>query len=259
MLSKIQLDVLAFAPHPDDAEIFCGGFLAKMVKQGHAVGIVDLTRGELGSRGTPEIRAKEVAAATKVLGLAYRDNLGLPDGGIDPYSNNSEQLLKVVAAIRQLRPELLLLPYPSGRHPDHSAASTLTSRAVFFARNNTFKCGTTDAPFGPKQVLYYQERFQFTPSFVVDITSVSDLKFEAIRCYSSQVGPTVQGPKTLVGSPLSLEAMAARDKYYGAMIGTKQAEPFLMRNVVRIDDPLLHLRSFHSSEQPEALFYPEEQ
>lgn len=257
------LEVLAFGPHPDDVELFCGGLLAHMAGQGHRTGIVDLTRGEKSSRGTPETRAAETEAASRALGLTLRENLELPDGWIAPWAGfeapeadraRLAPVARVVEVIRRLRPELVLVPWQHERHPDHEATSALVTRALFFASIRKFETEPPSAPFTPRQVLYYPMRHLAEPSFVVDVTAAFDRKMAAIRCYASQVESRVDGPQTLVGSPLSLSSLEARDRFYGARIGVSHGEPYILRETLGLADPLEHFRR-NTFARP--LFFPE--
>lgn len=242
------LDVLAVSPHPDDVEIWCGGTLAKLVSLGYRVGVVDLSRGELGTRGTPETRAAECAAATKVLQLAHRENLEFPDGAIGRTSRSDltrdDQLHYVVSALRRHRPELVFVPYWHERHPDHESASKLLTEAIFLAGLKKFGLGECSRP---RQVLYYQIRYEFQPSFIVDTSAHEQQKLEAVRCYGSQVQAGTDAP-TLLSSELTLPALEARDRQYGAMIGVSFGEPFLMTNTLALPDPLGHFRTLGSQE-----------
>lgn len=242
------LGALAFAPHPDDAELFCGGTLITLADRGHRVGVVDLTAGELASRGDPATRAQEATAAAQIMGLAHRECLGLPDGGVDAQSGAGappavdSQLGIVVQAIRRLRPELVLLPWVEARHPDHQATGLLVRRALFFAGLKRFETGL--APHRPTRAMYYPMRHRVAPSVVVDITAALDRKIAAIRCHASQVGPTAPGaPATLVGSPLALQAIEARDRYHGALIGVAAGEPLRTEGPIGLADPLAHIRA----------------
>jgi bacillithiol biosynthesis deacetylase BshB1 len=234
---------LFIAPHPDDAEVFCGGTMALLCSHGAAVHLVDLTRGEMGSQGTPEIRSEEAKAAGATLGLRSRRNLGLPDAGIS--ASDDPQIRAIVATIRELRPELLFIPYWEDRHPDHGAASELLTRALFFAGLKRYSPESGRA-FQPRQLLFYQMRTAFRPSFVVDVTAVYETKRAAISAFSSQLIRETgndDAPPTLVSSPLSQSSIEARDQYYGAMIGVRYAEPFLSRSALAIRDPLIHFRN----------------
>ncbi len=258
------VDLLAFAPHPDDAELFCGGLLLKMSEAGHRTAIVDMSRGELSSRGSVDQREKEAKAAALVLGLSWRENLFLPDGGIgqDSLSKNPDlinsQLAQVVQCIRRLRPSIILCPYPSDRHPDHVAASKLVADAVFFAGLWKFQ-PQEFAPFTPAQLLYYQLRVAFKPSFVSDTSKVHEKKLAAIRCYESQISPVLaeenQGTVPLISSSLSLASISARDSYYGSMIGTAFGEPYFTKNILAIEDPLKH---FGQAMRNSPLLFPSE-
>jgi bacillithiol biosynthesis deacetylase BshB1 len=248
------LDLLAFAPHPDDAELFCGGLLIKMAQQGYRVGLIDLTRGEMASNGTPEERAEEAAQAAHQMRLTIRENLALPDGRLFPWSHDEEKeaadpqhpLYKIIESLRRLRPALVLVPWQEERHPDHVAASHLLTRALFFSGLRRYLT-EKQSPFRPQQVLYYPMRVNFSHSFLVNISEVAQQKYEAIRCHASQIAP-LGGTPTLVGSPLALEAIEARDRYYGAMIGVRYAEPYLVRSALALDDPIAHFRQSSASQ-----------
>jgi bacillithiol biosynthesis deacetylase BshB1 len=243
------LDLLAFGPHPDDVELFCGGLLADAARRGHRAGVVDLTRGEMASRGTPETRAAETEAASRELGLAHRENLGLPDAGVRV---DDASVALVVEALRRLRPEIVVAPYWSERHPDHEAASALVTRALFLAGLRKFGEGE---PHAPRQVLYYPMRHLAEPSFVVDTTGVHARKMAAVRCYGSQVLAQAGAPATLVGSALSLSSLEARDAFYGAQIGVAFGEPYVVRETLGLADPLDHFRRNHFGGKP--LYFPE--
>ncbi len=261
--TEFGLEVLAFGPHPDDVELFCGGLLARMKAQGYRTGIVDLTRGEKSSRGTQETRAAETEAASRVLGLSHRENLGLPDGWVSPWAGfelpepertRSAAVSRVVEVLRRLRPELVLVPWESERHPDHAAASALVTRALFFAGVRRFETEPAHGPHTPRQVLYYPLRHLASPSVVVDVTDAHPTKVAAIRCYASQVEARPDAPPTLVGSPLSLSSLDARDRFYGAQAGVAFGEPYVMRETLALADPVDHFRR-NSFARP--LFFPE--
>lgn len=234
------IDVLAFGPHPDDVELFCGGTLARLAQLGHSTAVVDLTRGERASNGTPEERAREAAAAGRVLGLRFRDNLGLPDTGLNPH--DAAQLRSAVAALRLHRPEIVLLPWIEERHPDHAAAGALLTKAVYFAGVRGFDAGPPAARFVPRQVLYYAMRYRMQPSFVVDTSAAAVTKRTAIACYASQVQRREGGVATLVSSSRALDAIEARDRYYGSMIGASHGEALRSPNVPGLVDPVRHFR-----------------
>ncbi|HEX7838205.1 MAG TPA: bacillithiol biosynthesis deacetylase BshB1 [Kofleriaceae bacterium] len=237
------VDVLAFGPHPDDVELFCGGTLIRLAELGHTTGVCDLTRGEKASHGTPEERAGEAEAASAELGLRFRDNLGLPDTEIAAVP---EQIARVVAELRRRRPEIVLAPWIEDRHPDHAAASALIARAVMFAgvRNYAPDAGPR---FVPRQLLYYAMRHRMTPSFIVDTSAAAPRKARAIACYASQLarrsgaGPGDADP-TLISAPGAIAAIEARDRYYGSMIGTSHGEPLRSAAVLGVVDPVRHFR-----------------
>lgn len=241
------IDVLVFGPHPDDAELFCGGLLASMAQRGYRTAVVDLTRGERASAGTPERRVAETAHASAVLGLAHRECLDLPDTGIDPWDGvdparrDGSQLARAVGCIRRLRPELVIVPHTEARHPDHAAAGALLLKALFYAGVRRFL--EPAPPHTPRQVLAYPERVEVAPSLVVDISAVADRKMEAIRCYASQMTrPPDATDGTLVSSPLMSAFIDARDRMAGARIGVAHGEPYLLHGTVGLIDPVDHFR-----------------
>jgi bacillithiol biosynthesis deacetylase BshB1 len=237
------VDVLAFGPHPDDVELFCGGTLIRLAELGHPTALADLTRGEKASHGTPEERARETEAASAELGIAFRDNLGLPDTEL---AATPDQIARVVAELRRRRPELVLAPWLEDRHPDHAAAGALITRAVMFAgvRNYAPEAGPR---FVPRQLLYYAMRHRMAPSFVVDTSPAAARKARAIACYASQLarrsdaGPGDADP-TLISAPGAIAAIEARDRYYGSMIGTSHGEPLRSPATLGVVDPLRQLR-----------------
>ena len=235
------LDVLAFGAHPDDVELFCGGILATLADLGYRTGIADLTRGELASHGTPEIRALEAGEAAKVLGLATRENLGLPDGFLDA-SPDSPHLPVAVEALRRHRPELVLMPWIEERHPDHVAAGELVTRALFFAGLRKFTSGSTGTPFAPRQAFYYEMRHRMPVGFVVDTSKAWERKARAIACHASQLDRGGDAP-TLIGSPLAVEAIEARDRYRGSMIGVRYGEALYTPQAAGLVDPVAHGRA----------------
>ncbi len=245
-MSSYGVDVLAFGAHPDDVELFCGGVVARLVELSRSVGVVDLSRGELASRGSPEERAREAEAASAVLGLRFRENLGLPDGhiqsGAEAEPRADSQLARVVEVLRRRRPELVLCPWLEERHPDHAAAGALVTRAVFFAGVGKLATAPPSERFVPRQLLYYPMRYRTRPSFVVDTSSVFARKLEAIRCYQSQLDRKPHEPATLIGSSQALAAIEARDRYYGSMLGVSFGEPLRSQSVPGLVDPVAHFR-----------------
>jgi bacillithiol biosynthesis deacetylase BshB1 len=218
-----SLDLLAVGAHPDDVEISCGGTLALAASQGLAVGILDLTRGELATNGTPEARAREGDEAALVLGARGRWNAALPDGGIAPH--DAAHAAAVVSWIRKLRPGVLLTHFPRDKHPDHVAASELLDRGWYLAGLRRY--APESSPFRPESRYHFASRVGFTPSFVVDVTSTWDLKVRAILAHATQV---TRGADDARPTPLNaddfLGRIEARARHYGAMIGARYGEPF---------------------------------
>jgi bacillithiol biosynthesis deacetylase BshB1 len=235
------VDVLAFGAHPDDVEIFCGGVMVRLAQLGYRTGVIDLTRGELASRGTPEERAREAEAAAEVLGLSFRENLGLPDGFLDP-SAGSRHVPPAVEAIRRHRPEIVLAPWIEERHPDHAAAGHLVRRAAFLAALGEFETFPARERFAPRRVLHYEMRYRMEASFLVDTTDAWPRKLEAIRLHASQVGRAPGAAPTLIGSALALEAIEARDRAHGSRIGVRYAEALRSAEALGVADPIALLR-----------------
>lgn len=246
-MSSYGVDVLAFGPHPDDVELFCGGVLIRMADLGHSTAVVDLSRGERASNGTLEERERETEAASKVLGLRFRENLGLPDTfiGADAVHDQGvdSQLAKVVEVLRRRRPEIVLVPWIEERHPDHAAAGQLLTRALFFSGVRKFETRDNAERFVPRQVLYYQMRHRMPPTFVVDTSLAAERKFKAVACYSSQLVTPPDGTPTLIGSGRAASAIEARDRYFGTMIGATHGEALRMPNTPGLVDLVGHLRA----------------
>jgi bacillithiol biosynthesis deacetylase BshB1 len=230
-----MLDLLAFAPHPDDAELACGGTLLRLSSIGYKVGVVDLTEGELGTRGSARTRSRERAKASRALGLALRKGLGLPDMGLSGVDRT--QLEAVVKSIRTHRPAVVLAPHWEDRHPDHVEGSALVTHAFFLAGAAKFTGRTR--PFKPSALAYYLGSLDFEPSFVVDISGQFGGKMEAIECYSSQFSPRLPGePETDIAHPHFLERVRARARHYGLMAGVEYGEPYLVKRPVALGDPI---------------------
>jgi bacillithiol biosynthesis deacetylase BshB1 len=226
----VSLDLLCFAPHPDDAELSCGGWLALCATRRQRAGICDLTRGERASNGTPEGRKIEATRAAGILGLASRTNLALPDAGI---TVDDASVAAVIAEIRRERPRIVLAPWVEARHPDHARAGELVRRAVYLSGLSRYGSGVPHRP----RLLHYGQRHELRPDLVVDITAVVQTKRDAIAAHSSQIGP---GTPTLVNQPVGRDAWEVRDRYWGASIGVSHGEAYLLGTPVPVSDPLAH-------------------
>ena len=237
-MSDDTLDILAFAPHPDDAELYCGGTLLQHKRAGHRTGVIDLTRGELSSRGTPATRAEETAAATQLLGLDVRENLGFPDGDI---VNTMAHRLAVVRAIRRWRPTVVLLPWPRDRHPDHEHTSVLVREALFAAGlpriQTSAEDGAVQVAYRPARAYYYMLTEDFTPDFIIDISAVFDEKLAAIRAYRTQfhTGEQIAGPQTYISTPEFLQSLIGRSQRLGFHIGARYGEGFAGLQALKLE------------------------
>ncbi|WP_299822242.1 bacillithiol biosynthesis deacetylase BshB1 [uncultured Pontibacter sp.] len=224
----MKLDILAFASHPDDIELGCSGTLIAHIAEGKKVGIVDLTQGELGTRGTPEIRLQEAEEAGKIMGLAARENLGFADGF---FLNDKEHQLQVIQKIRKHKPELIIINAIFDRHPDHGRGSELVSESCFKSGLKMIKtqneAGEEQEAWRPKAVYHYiQDRF-ISPDVVVDVTAYWDKKLETIRAFKSQFyNPDDTSSNTYISSPEFLEFIEARAKEMGHSIGVTYGEGF---------------------------------
>ena len=217
-----MLDVLIIAPHPDDAELGAGGTILKLQAEGKRVGVLDLTSGEPTPHGSLELRAKETAAATEVLGLTWRENLGLPNRSLEPTLENRAKLAGV---IRRVRPQWLFAPYWTDAHPDHTAATKLVDDARFWAKLT--KSDLPGEPFHPSRIYNYycvHLKMAATPAFVLDISDVWEKKLAAIRCYESQF---ITGRET--ASPTFVEQLESEAAYWGKTIGVAYGEPITSR------------------------------
>jgi bacillithiol biosynthesis deacetylase BshB1 len=235
-------DVLAFGAHPDDVEIGCGGTVALLAKQGRDVIVVDFTRGETGTRGTPDQRAAEAVEAARILGARTRVNLELPDGLLpftDPKSGRPTRELaaeRVVDLIREHRPRLLLANFPSDAHPDHVVVGEVVKQARYLAGLQKWRAGK--ARHRPDLVLQYFEHEQHEPSLLVDVSAVYPQKLAAIRCFRSQLhDPKSQELDTALSRPDFLERREARDRFFGTVAGVTHAEPFFLIGPPKIADP----------------------
>ncbi len=230
----MKLDLLAIAAHPDDVELTCGGTLIKMARSGYGVGILDLTEGEMGTRGSMEIRRKEAAVAARVLGVKHRENLGLPDARLEM---RMDYKLAIARRIRTLRPRTVILPYWEGRHPDHYTAARLGYEGCFLA--GLKRLDIEGEPYRPFKMIYsttYDRTVR--PSFVVDISKEFARRFRAIMAYGSQFRPKRSERHSKVHIPLDrlVEQVRLAARFYGEMAGVEYAEPFLAKEVLQVED-----------------------
>lgn len=235
----MKLDILAFGSHPDDIELSCCGTIMVEIANGKKVGIVDLTEGELGSRGDVPTRYKEAADAAMILGVSIRENLKLADGF---FQNNEASQLKVIEAIRKYQPEIVLCNAPADRHPDHGRGARLVEDASFLsglAKIITHSDGVQQEHWRPKYVFKYIQDRYIEPGFVVDITSVHERKVQAIQAYSSQFHSPKSvegdGPTTYISSPEFLDSVIYRAKMMGKMIGVPYAEGFISSKMIGVN------------------------
>lgn len=229
----MNLDLLVIGPHPDDAELGAGGLLARAAARGQRAGILDLTRGELGSRGTLETRTAEAQEAAQILGVSVRENVALPDGAL---ADTPAQRATLVSAIRRLRPRIVLAPMSPDRHPDHEAAHALACAANFLA--GLSKVDDGQPPHRAETVLFYHPYAQQEqlPTLIQDISETFAQKIEALRAYRSQFfNPEYSGQATFVSSEAFWEGILHRAAYWGARIGVKYAEPFYARAPLALD------------------------
>ena len=229
----MKLDLLAIAAHPDDVELTCGGTLLKMARRGYKTGILNLTAGEMGTRGTPETRAKEAAKAAKILGVVWRGTLGVPDSDVQPARQHK---LKLARVIRELCPKTVILPYWQARHPDHYHASTLGYEGCFLA--GLKQLPIEGEPYRPFKILYSTSYADVRPTFVVDITKEFEQRRKAILAFGSQFRPAKRAPKSKVFLAIDRleDEMNQLARHYGQMIGVKYGEPFLTKELRQVDD-----------------------
>ncbi|MBI2416597.1 MAG: bacillithiol biosynthesis deacetylase BshB1 [Ignavibacteriales bacterium] len=232
----MNLDVLVFCAHPDDAELSMGGTIAKFAQNDMKVGIVDFTRGELGTRGNADIRQREAFQAAIILKVATRENLHVPDGDIQI---NKENLMKVIIAIRRYKPKIIFAPYQNDRHPDHIHVSKLVKRAFFYSglpKIKTFDKDSAQDSFRPKKLYYYMQSHMFEPSFIVDISDTYETKMNSIRAFSTQFhDPSSKEPDTFISQPGFINFIESRSQIYGFKIGKKYGEPFYCEEETELD------------------------
>lgn len=233
------LDVLAIAAHPDDVEQTCGGTLIRMAETGYRTGVLDFTAGDMGTRGSPEIRLREADAAACHLMLSWRGNLRLPDARLE---NTLAVRLTVAAEIRKLRPRVVILPYWEGRHPDHYRCGEIAYEACFLG--GLRKLDPYTEPYRPFKVIYSSLYANLTPSFVVDISAQFERRMDALMTYGSQYG-TGEATDVFPGKEEIRERLAAIARFYGNLIGVRYGEPFITKEMMQVDDIVsMGVRSF---------------
>lgn len=225
------LDILAIAAHPDDVEQTCGGTLIRMAEMGYRTGVLDLTAGDMGSRGTPEIRLKESDAAGRQMLLAWRGNMRLPDARLE---NTVSVRMSMAAEIRALRPRVVILPYWEARHPDHYRASEIAFEACFLA--GLKKLDEETEPHRPSKIIYSSLYANVTPSFVVDISAQFERRMAALFAYDSQYGEQPDAADLFPRQQEIRERLSAIARFYGNLIGVKYGEPFVVKETMRVDD-----------------------
>jgi N-acetylglucosamine malate deacetylase 1 len=236
------LDILAIAAHRDDVEQTCGGTLLKMAQRGHSTGILDLTQGEMGTRGTAQERAREAAEAAATLSVSWREALDIPDGRVE---NTWENRLKVARVIRQQRPRLVILPYWKGRHPDHYTASVLGYEACFLAglkklalRDQASPGAADLPPHRPFKIIYATLYYDVRPTFVVDVTDQFEARFQSLTAYKSQFSDQEAGKDIFPAQAEIRSRIEAMARFYGMLGGVTYAEPFLQKEVGLVEDLL---------------------
>jgi len=233
----LKLDILAIGVHPDDIELSCAGTLLKHISLGKKCGILDLTSGELGTRGSGELREKEAAEAAKILGVSFRDNLRMADGF---FKNDKEHQLEIIKKIREYQPEIILCNAPSDRHPDHGRASALVSEACFYSgliRVETQLNGVNQPKWRPKAVYHYIQDRYLKPDFVVDVTAFSEKKMEAVLAFKSQFyDPKSNEPESPISTKKFLDSVKGKMAVFGRDAGFEFAEGFTVERTIGIDN-----------------------
>ena len=236
----MAVDVMAIGAHPDDVELIAGGTVAKLVRKGRSVVIVDLTRGEMGSRGTAETRAQEAREAAGVLGIADRVSLDMGDGLL---ANTLENRVQVIELMRRFRPTIVLTHHWHDLHPDHCAASHIVQDSMYPVGMAKFPA--QGRPYRPNEFLFFMGHFPFKPDIIVDVSEDFDKKLEALGCYVSQLHkPGSTEPETNISQPGFIAMITAQARHYGAQILKAYGEPFAVRRPVPVDDPVALYQPF---------------
>ncbi len=232
-----KLDILVFAAHPDDAELSCSGTIIKYLKAGKRVGIVDLTAGEMGTRGTAATRKIEAENANQIMGISVRENLNMPDCF---FENNKENQLKIIQMIRKYQPQIVLANAITDRHPDHGRAAQLVEDAAFqsgLLKIETSDNGKSQAPHRPQAIYHYIQDTYIQPDFIIDITEEIDLKKAAILAYQTQFfDPNSTEPQTYISSPDFIETVLARNREFGKIVGGIFGEGFTSKKIIGVKD-----------------------
>jgi bacillithiol biosynthesis deacetylase BshB1 len=232
----MNLDVLVFAAHPDDAELGMGGTIAKCTKSNIRVGIIDITQGEMGTRGNSDVRREEALKAAEILNTSIRENLTIPDGDIQLTDVNVKSIVKL---IRKHRPKVIFAPYFNDRHPDHVSASNLIKKAFFVSglkKYETSEQGKEQGAYRPGKLFYYMQTYTFNPSFIIDISNSFEEKMKSVKAFATQFhDPNNSEPDTFISQPQFIEYVEARAKHYGFQIGKKYGEPFYCDEDIELD------------------------
>jgi bacillithiol biosynthesis deacetylase BshB1 len=230
-VSRTTVDLLAIAAHPDDVEQTCGGAMIRMAEAGYRTGIVDLTAGDMGTRGTPQVRIAESEEAARRMLVSHRENLHMPDARLE---NALAGRITIASRIRELRPRVVILPYWEARHPDHYRAAEMSYEGCFLA--GLKKLDPYTEPHRPEKILYASSYAKVDPSFVVDISAQFERRMEALLSYRSQYGPLDDGSALFPDEAEIRERLAAIARYYGNLIGVRYGEPFVVKETMRVDD-----------------------
>jgi len=238
----MNIDTLVFAAHPDDAELGMGGTIAKIVKSSFSVGIIDITQGEMSTRGNTISRKQETIKADSIPKTSIRENLLIADGDIQL---NDDNIRKIVIMIRKYSPKVIFAPYFNDRHPDHLNVSNLVKKAFFISgliKYKTFDEGKEQQTYRPRKLYYYMQTYTFVPSFIIDISDTFNEKMESVKAYSSQFyDPKNTEPETFISNPQFIEYVEARARHYGFQIGKRYGEPFFCEEHIELDLPQLLL------------------
>jgi len=232
MAKNSSVDAIFFAAHADDIELACGGTIAKLVRDGKRAGIVDLTRGEMGTRGDPETRRSESLASAEILGATFREQFDFGDGGM---RTGRDEEMQIIDIVRQWRPSIVFAPWPDERHPDHVRSGRLVSDASFYS--GLRKIETKLPAHRPQAVIYYLQNYLPPLSFVMDVSEAWETKMKAVNCYKSQFfDRKSKEPRTFIAEEKFLEMIEARGKHFGALIGARYGEAYVTKQPPRIDD-----------------------